>query len=584
MASTVSCKSCGGTDHARRTSKKCQNYLPPIRKRNACGDDVESKLELEIYTIKRGLTSALCPLLEPHVKSKLISEIRRDVRDLSKIYIKLGIFINYCAKTSHKGELGDYKNQDLLNYVYALKGKGPYAEKYRQLVGDNYTPYDGKLRSFIVQEVVKKYDVALRNNITTHAYSRLCRYFRVKRNDERLFNAFYKGVYIDGDEISELCKSINVETLKKSPLDNLHVWVRIQEELNSRDDCKSFHVFPQPSSGLKHVTYTSRGWHELLRRVSPETTPSAWPQIEDHLRELWSPYLDSRLMKKFGCTLQTDGVSVSLSMNRYKEKKTKSYEPSTAKKARITEIEVDGKRTVAVDPGSRIPLAVYDPWTDSCTRITRAYVRSHTLEWKRARASKKLLSATLQAEASAREELQKRENIIISAKSTNGVIAYSSFKLKWLDRMQEPYELHSKLTRHKLDKYIRTAITEERIIRDAFSRGVERILYGAGANFMNVGQFSGRKFKHDSLLKRLKSKGVQVEIVNEQYTSKACSECNANSGQYHRVVMNNRTRRAVCPNCGAEFDRDYNAAKNIFTNYKRSTFCRPGYSAEVGVS
>ncbi|KAJ8730843.1 hypothetical protein PYW08_002256 [Mythimna loreyi] len=96
---------------------------------------------------------------------------------------------------------------------------------------------------------------------------------------------------------------------------------------------------------------------------------------------------------------------------------------------------------------------------------------------------------------------------------------------------------------------------------------------------MNGASFSGRKFKHDALLKRLRTKrNIDVEVVDEKYTSQACSSCNEKTGEFRKIVMNHRLRWGVCRNCNSEFDRDANAAKNILINYTRSAICRPGCS------
>lgn len=162
----------------------------------------------------------------------------------------------------------------------------------------------------------------LKTNITTHAYSRLARYFRVKRNDPTLFAAFYHKQFGD-DEISRVCRVINVSSEWHS---TIPMWIEIQRDMYRRGE-RSFVIFPQPRHGLKHVTYTSKGWHELLRRVNPSATPSSWASISDHKRALWSPYLDTCAvdMKKFGCCIQTDGVAVSISVNRPKKKPSSNY-------------------------------------------------------------------------------------------------------------------------------------------------------------------------------------------------------------------------------------------------------------------
>ena len=55
--------------------------------------------------------------------------------------------------------------------------------------------------------------------------------------------------------------------------------------------------------------------------------------------------------------------------------------------------------------------------------------------------------------------------------------------------------------------------------------------------------------------------GRSVEVVNEAYTTRACSSCGCLSGPsgLRQLVV----RQWTCPECGTEHDRDVNAAKNI---------------------
>lgn len=57
--------------------------------------------------------------------------------------------------------------------------------------------------------------------------------------------------------------------------------------------------------------------------------------------------------------------------------------------------------------------------------------------------------------------------------------------------------------------------------------------------------------------------GKTVEIVNESYTSRACSSCGCLSGP--QGVNGLRVREWTCVDCGAVHDRDGNAARNILT-------------------
>lgn len=67
------------------------------------------------------------------------------------------------------------------------------------------------------------------------------------------------------------------------------------------------------------------------------------------------------------------------------------------------------------------------------------------------------------------------------------------------------------------------------------------------------------------LKRQLQYKGQQagrsVEVVDERYTTRACSDCGSLTGPQGRTGL--VVRRWVCGECGASHDRDQNAARNI---------------------
>ncbi|AAM95005.1 hypothetical protein [Mamestra configurata nucleopolyhedrovirus B] len=288
-------------------------------------------------------------------------------------------------------------------------------------------------------------------------------------------------------------------------------------------------------------------------------------------------------MKKFGCCIQTDGVAVSLSMNRPKRKQT-----STLPKSYVTNT-FNEDRIVAVDPRSRVPVAACDSRT-GFKRITKRWVRSHTLEWKRERYRSQKLRHVELNEVADRHRVELDRGVQITCRNGHQVKLYTDFRLKWFDARQRPFERTRKLTRLSFNKYMMTARTNERIVRETFLNDTPSdkvlVLYGAGVNFVNVACYSGRKFKHTDLLRRLRSRrNIRVRLVDESYTSKACSDCNElRNGTYTRLRMNHRLRRGVCPDCNADVERDYNAAKNILVNFQRSAVCRPSPSCDSGVT
>lgn len=66
--------------------------------------------------------------------------------------------------------------------------------------------------------------------------------------------------------------------------------------------------------------------------------------------------------------------------------------------------------------------------------------------------------------------------------------------------------------------------------------------------------------------------GTWFEVVNERYTTQACSECGSLGGPKGRKELG--IRDWTCPHCGAYHDRDVNIAKNILARGLASASCR----------
>ena len=65
------------------------------------------------------------------------------------------------------------------------------------------------------------------------------------------------------------------------------------------------------------------------------------------------------------------------------------------------------------------------------------------------------------------------------------------------------------------------------------------------------------------LIAKARETGTKVEVVTEEYTTKTCGSCDT----IHANIWSNKTFK--CPNskCEAEYDRDFNAARNVFIKF-----------------
>lgn len=74
--------------------------------------------------------------------------------------------------------------------------------------------------------------------------------------------------------------------------------------------------------------------------------------------------------------------------------------------------------------------------------------------------------------------------------------------------------------------------------------------------------------QQDSITHSLARHGVKVKKINPRNTSQTCHKCGGT------VTHNSNTRLAICVECKAKFDRDFNAAMNIARNINAYPFLR----------
>lgn len=108
-----------------------------------------------------------------------------------------------------------------------------------------------------------------------------------------------------------------------------------------------------------------------------------------------------------------------------------------------------------------------------------------------------------------------------------------------------------KFTRKIVDTYQNIVVgdvSSSRLVKAGFGKSVlDSGWYMLKAQLQYKGQQAGRS----------------VQIVNESYTTRACSGCGSLTGPAGRTGL--AVRAWCCSDCGAEHDRDVNAARNIAT-------------------
>jgi IS605 OrfB family transposase len=87
-----------------------------------------------------------------------------------------------------------------------------------------------------------------------------------------------------------------------------------------------------------------------------------------------------------------------------------------------------------------------------------------------------------------------------------------------------------------------------------------------------TGTFLGERWRYEELQRFIRYKadeaGIEIRLVNPQYTSRRCSECGHIHKDFTREFRDksregNKSVRFLCPDCGFTADPDYNAARNL---------------------
>lgn len=573
------CASCGKDDHQRASSSKCIN-----RKRRIRESELATDQEVQVYTVKCGLNTFICPLLDQQQKTKLLSEIRRDVRDLSSLTVELSYLINYFYKTYAKDSdfLERYKKLDALAFTYLLKNVNytklsdpkRVFEEYKRLRGSDELLYNCKLRSFTIMAVAKQYETIFENNLLTHAFARIKRYLRFKfKLDKKLvhdavFKAYYLSEYNnDNSQITDWLREMNItqKSMKKNCWQFVPLFVRMQEELFEANET-SFAIFPIYKQGLKFISYDSRGLHELLRRLFPKETASTWQLFSENTKQYWSRYFN--VNRNFGYSFCTDGESACISMNRI----IKKISTTKKKKLELDERKSTYNRIIAVDPGAKTPIVTCqrDAGRFTYKILKKEKFKHDTLEGSREKKRKRYIGDIEEKIKTDREEFNKRTDTVLSAKSAL-VSDYTEFQLKWFFEKQKIYSRRA-LQRLKFDKYTNDQKTIEKIVTDYFGREPNTlVVYGAGYDFMNKATFKGhRKFRHNDVLKAIKRRpNLSLYIIGEAYTTKNCSKCYESNATVNRATVSKSPHRYVyCSICRKGIHRDKNGAKNILLKYE----------------
>lgn len=120
-------------------------------------------------------------------------------------------------------------------------------------------------------------------------------------------------------------------------------------------------------------------------------------------------------------------------------------------------------------------------------------------------------------------------------------------------------EIHRQLAKWLVQNYSIILLPSFEVSNMVVNKNGKRKIHSTTVRKMLT--WSHYKFKQLLLAKSEEYPSCKVLIVDEHFTSKACGNC----GKLNNVLGSSKT--FVCPNCSSCFDRDLNAARNIWLRW-----------------
>lgn len=168
----------------------------------------------------------------------------------------------------------------------------------------------------------------------------------------------------------------------------------------------------------------------------------------------------------------------------------------------------------------------------------------------------------------------------ISPKSSD-YIRYTHFHLSFFLRKIKIYTDH-RITRHRFDFYIRRERAIDLFLDEEICpRGISTLIFYGGARQAANSPIRGyikppQQRIYNALMRR---DDVVVLLTDEFRTTKCCSNC------FHsfRAVKYAKDRNKYCENCGASWNRDVNAGRNIIIRGLSQYFSNLGHGMPLGL-
>lgn len=436
-------------------------------------------------------------------------------------------------------------------------------EEYKQL-RDKYgiELLDGKYLTQQITYIEQLFTTITHNNFWVHAESRLRKFFKYYiPNDKTIVNDTIDYV-LNKDSVR-----VPNETLISKAVEELG-YDREQRLFRLKDEKKKFHLYfklffklqqffvakrlgtfkliPQFTHGAHHITYDTRAFGYLLKSLglydgnALNTPASEWSK--------WISYEKLETgNRQFGYSIQTDGYSVSFSMDEQKERKADlTFEE-------ILERYDNNQYTqfIGVDPGGDLIFAIVRKIVGTEEFVNEKHKSSHCRHLRGDNDRKQK-----------RQALTKHfDEVFPSSIPPYEHEAYTENRICFLEQKQKLCSVPA-MTKLKHDSYMMTKkITPLEMARllvgDVKFWQHTLVFLGAGkiaANSPIKGHARTSVERVVEYLKRI----ADVVYIDEFRTTILCSEC-------HILQKTSKSphRYQYCVHCNTNWNRDINAANNM---------------------
>lgn len=182
----MTCKSCGKSDHTRKSSKNCIYYIPPRRKRKIQEFENPDSFDEKITTIKCALNT-ICK------DDEIYQQIQNDVAEISGLFCEASIYINFVLYKNWNNGIFSKNIYKFLQYFYHLMSekniKYELDSEYKNIRCSKFSNYfyDSSYRSNLFVAQANLYTTNFHNNIFEHAYKRFVDFCINLKKTKRLF-------------------------------------------------------------------------------------------------------------------------------------------------------------------------------------------------------------------------------------------------------------------------------------------------------------------------------------------------------------------------------------------------------------